>query len=550
MTTQPQRSLQEALLELAEGIAARPGLQEVLQLAIAGMSEWFPFGRISLVLFSPSDEHAYVVLADVDAALDNIVVLLADYPELQEVIRTRKPLVISDVRDDGLLSGVRTKIETAELTTRSSILFPLVRKDEVLGALFLRSADAMGDVDESLMTAGRLVSSMTAIAIGSALEQDSLRREHRALLRTKERTDKQLEGLRQFSEFFAQSYDGIVVTDPDGSIRYANAAAGKGLDRDPEELKGERFTSLLSERSVVLAERAWRGDAVGDMYGYVDLLVPRRDGSETVISAAIRTLTEPDGVLISFRDVTELREIESELRQTKEFLENLIQSSVDAIVATDIEGRIILFNRAAEQILGFSAREVVGRMMMGELYPGREGEDVMRRLRSEGYGGRGRLEPMRKELRTKGGELVPVSLTAAAIYEDGDEVATVGIFTDLRERVRMEEKLSQVQRKLQVTERQSVAIELAGAAAHELNQPLTSILGYAEILKARIPEGDRNRKPVEVICRETERMAGIVRKIGQITAYKTQPYVGGSQILDLKQEGTNPRGGRDGGGEG
>jgi signal transduction histidine kinase len=99
----------------------------------------------------------------------------------------------------------------------------------------------------------------------------------------------------------------------------------------------------------------------------------------------------------------------------------------------------------------------------------------------------------------------------------------------------MEEKLSQVQKKLQMAERQSVAIELAGAAAHELNQPLTSILGYAEMLKSRVPVADKNRKAVEVICRETERMAGIVRKIGQITSYKTQSYVGASQIMDFEE---------------
>jgi signal transduction histidine kinase len=142
---------------------------------------------------------------------------------------------------------------------------------------------------------------------------------------------------------------------------------------------------------------------------------------------------------------------------------------------------------------------------------------------------------MRKELLAKSGEMVPVNLTAAIIYEDDHEIATVGIFTDLRERVRMEEKLSHVQKKLQMTERQSIAIELAGAAAHELNQPLTSILGYAEMLKSRVQPTDKNRKAVEVICRETERMATIVRKIGQITAYKTQSYVGGLQIMDFEE---------------
>jgi signal transduction histidine kinase len=91
-----------------------------------------------------------------------------------------------------------------------------------------------------------------------------------------------------------------------------------------------------------------------------------------------------------------------------------------------------------------------------------------------------------------------------------------------------------------MSERQAVAVELAGTAAHELNQPLTSILGYAELLKRRLDDGHPiDRKPIEVICREAERMAAIVRKIGQITAYETQPYVGGSQILALDKDPPN-----------
>jgi signal transduction histidine kinase len=92
-----------------------------------------------------------------------------------------------------------------------------------------------------------------------------------------------------------------------------------------------------------------------------------------------------------------------------------------------------------------------------------------------------------------------------------------------------------------------VAVELAGVAAHELNQPLTSIMGYAEMLRRRVPEGDPGRKGLDVICREAERMAGIVRKIGQITSYQTKPYVGSSQILDLS--GSSGPGGQAGAGE-
>ncbi len=74
---------------------------------------------------------------------------------------------------------------------------------------------------------------------------------------------------------------------------------------------------------------------------------------------------------------------------------------------------------------------------------------------------------------------------------------------------------------------------LAGTAAHELNQPLTSVMGYAELLKRKLKEGEAAYQSVDIIYREAERMAEIVRKIGKITRYETKAYVGDQQILDL-----------------
>ncbi|MEE8408719.1 MAG: PAS domain S-box protein [Myxococcota bacterium] len=530
-----QSDLHRRLVSLIDEIAEKPTLGDVLRIAVLRMSQLFDIDRVSVVLFTPGDEIGFVVMENEDSLLDNLVVRLADYPEIGRIIETREPLVISDVLGDTLLSGVRSKLEHAKVPPHSAVLFPLVRKRDVVGALFLRSAGPV-QVEDRLVDMGRLIASVTSVAIGSALEHDTLVSEQRALMRKKAEADEKLAGLQPFSEFFAQAHDGIVVSDEDGVMRYANPAAGEILGREPEDLVGRKFLELLGERSLQVAERAMRGDDVGDAYGYVDLLVPVGGEHEVVVSAAIRKLEDPKGVLVSFRDVTELREIETELRQTKEFLENLIQSSVDAIVAADIEGRVILFNRAAERFLGYQPHEVVGKLNVTAMYPPGDAYDIMRRLRSDAYGGKGRLEMIRKELVAKDGSLVPVNLTASVIYEEGREVATVGIFTDLRERLKIEEKLAKIQNQLQSSERQAVAIELAGAAAHELNQPLTSILGYAEILKRRMPDNERTRKPVDVICRETERMASIVRKIGQITAYETKPYVGSSKILDLGED--------------
>ena len=158
----------------------------------------------------------------------------------------------------------------------------------------------------------------------------------------------------------------------------------------------------------------------------------------------------------------------------------------------------------------------------------------MRLIRSAEHGGGGRLEPVRRHLVTADGQKVPVSISAALVYDDERrEIATVGIFSDLRERLHMEERLASAQEKLEVSEKQAVAMELAGAAAHELNQPLTSVMGYAQVLMRKLDAADAHRPMVKTILDEADRMAAIVRKLGSLTRYETKTYVGGAQIIDL-----------------
>src|SRR5439155_8351217 len=82
-------------------------------------------------------------------------------------------------------------------------------------------------------------------------------------------------------------------------------------------------------------------------------------------------------------------------------------------------------------------------------------------------------------------------------------------------------------------EKQALVAELAGAAAHELNQPLTSIIWSAGMIQRQSPPDAAYLRAVAVILSEAERMAGIVKKIGRITKYETIDYVGGARMLDL-----------------
>ncbi|MET0405578.1 MAG: PAS domain S-box protein, partial [Cystobacter sp.] len=244
-------------------------------------------------------------------------------------------------------------------------------------------------------------------------------------------------------------------------------------------------------------------------------------------------------IILSFRDVTQARLLADELHHTKDFLERLIDSSVDAIIAADMQGHIILFNKGAESIFGYPATQALGGLHVDHLYPEGVSRRIMRQLRGLDFGGRGRLEVCRQEVVTRAGLRVPVNMTASIVYEGGREVASVGIFTDLRDRMALERKLSDVETRLEESEKNAVIVALAGTTAHELNQPLTSVMGYAELLKRKLKEEDASYKPVDIIYREAERMAEIVRKIGRITRFETKSYMGSQQILDLDKASSN-----------
>jgi len=126
-------------------------------------------------------------------------------------------------------------------------------------------------------------------------------------------------------------------------------------------------------------------------------------------------------------------------------------------------------------------------------------------------------------------------LAAARFVASEREAATVGIFTDLRDKLQLERKLSDAEIRLEESEKNAVIVALAGTAAHELNQPLTSVMGYAELLKKKMNPEDPYFRAVDTILREATRMAEIVKKIGRITRYETKAYVGSAQILDLEK---------------
>lgn len=224
-----------------------------------------------------------------------------------------------------------------------------------------------------------------------------------------------------------------------------------------------------------------------------------------------------------------------------DFLARVIEASPNAIVAARRSGEIVLFNPAAEEILGWSRKDVLGKSVR-QLYPPGGAERIMQMIQSDDYGGSGVIESVREVVVHTEGELIPVEISAALVREQESDIATVGIFTDLRQQMRMEERLQEAMEALEETQRQAVVAEVAGAAAHQLNQPLTSLLGYVEFLRQQIAEDDEMHRVVSTIHDDASRIAEVVRKIGRVTRYRTRDYAGGEQIVDLEEAASSTAG--------
>jgi signal transduction histidine kinase len=158
----------------------------------------------------------------------------------------------------------------------------------------------------------------------------------------------------------------------------------------------------------------------------------------------------------------------------------------------------------------------------------------MRKIRDPEVSGYGRVEDYRVDMLGADGRIIPVQLSASLVVENGRPIGSVGIFTDLCEKLRIQTELEKAQDELRNREKQALIAELAGAAAHELNQPLMIVGAYAQLLARQVSADAEAKKTAEVITSEAQRMADIVRKVGSITKYETKSYVGEAKILDLE----------------
>jgi PAS domain S-box-containing protein len=188
---------------------------------------------------------------------------------------------------------------------------------------------------------------------------------------------------------------------------------------------------------------------IGRGGGSVEYRFRHRDGHYIWIQDTFKVVYDDAGhpleLVGAWADITERKEAErhaleanAEIQETKRYLTRLIESSPDAIIATDKQGNVVLFNEGAETLLGYRATEVIGRPTT-QLYDSEDRErELVLEMRKRG----GMASGVESVLRTKDGQAVPILISASVLLDkNGQEAGMVGFATDLRTRKKEEEEL-------------------------------------------------------------------------------------------------------------
>ncbi|MCK8600945.1 ATP-binding response regulator [Desulfoferrobacter suflitae] len=189
-------------------------------------------------------------------------------------------------------------------------------------------------------------------------------------------------------------------------------------------------------------------------------------------------------------------ETAEELAKTFHFQRNLIESSIDGIIACDSEGRVLIFNKSMEQMLGYSKDKVVDRMSLYQFFSLGEVEKFYKKLYAEEYGGRNRLYLYESTLISKAGNKIPVQLSATVLFQEEEEIGVVGFFRDLRDIRKMAQQFADQARLLHQDKMISLG-KLAASVVHEINNPLSGILNYTRLMIKILSRGALSSESTE-----------------------------------------------------
>ena len=323
----------------------------------------------------------------------------------------------------------------------------------------------------------------------------------------------------RFTELFETLQEGAYFSTPEGRLLDANPALVTILGYATKE---ELLAVEPSELNVDRAEPPVLGRALDDRGGVRarEIMLRKKDGSAAIFLESSRAVWDASGKLIRYQgtlvDVTERRKLERQLLQQEEFRRHLLESFPDLILVVDLQEHYTFVSSRVRDLLGYQSEDLLDRRIsetadhspeLAALY-----HDVISSNRSFGA--------TEFSARHRDGRWLTMRASASRLFDADSKLA--GVIISVRD-MTTERKLEQ---QIVQSERLAAMGAMIGGVAHELNNPLTSILGVSELLQDS-QTTDAARKQIGILQQQARRAAEIVHNL---TYFATPPTPGKTPV--------------------
>ena len=312
----------------------------------------------------------------------------------------------------------------------------------------------------------------------------------------------------RFTELFETLQEGIYIVNPAGDILDVNPALVRMLGYESkEELLTHQVPDILldhAERKRIKAEVERQPILQGR-----EITLKRKDGTSIICLNTAAVVRDSAGSVIRYQgalmDITGSRVMERRLHQQQEFARRLIDSFPDLIFVLDNAANYTFVSPRVVEVLGFEPEEI----LEFELGARTNSEDRvgLRAMYQEILAGRQSFASLEVRVRSKKGDWRRLRCHFSPLFDEMDKIDGVIIsgrdVTDLK---RLEEQLIQA-------EKLAAMGQMLAGVAHELNNPLTAILGVTELLRERKGLDEATARQLELTHRQARRAARIVQNL-------------------------------------